>query len=68
MSPNASLLNVEKVVNPPQRPTTNSKRRSGDRLWRAIHVPNKPMRKQPTMLTANVPKGKAEDPKYLPSK
>ena len=61
----ASLLNVEKVVKPPHIPTTSNRRRSGDRLWRAIHVPSSPMRKHPMMFTANVPHGKTAEPSHL---
>ena len=61
----ASLLNVEKVVKPPHTPTTSNRRRSGDRLWRAIHVPSSPMRKHPMMFTANVPHGKTAEPSHL---
>ena len=61
----ASLLNVEKVVKPPHIPTTSNRRRSGDRLWRAIHVPSSPMRKHPMMFTANVPNGKTAEPSHL---
>ena len=64
----ASLLNVEKVVNPPHSPTISSNLNSTGRLWRAIQVPNSPIRKQPTMLTANVPHGNAAEPNHLPTK
>ncbi|SBV93513.1 hypothetical protein KL86DYS1_10887 [uncultured Dysgonomonas sp.] len=48
-----SLANVEKVVKPPQNPVISRNRR----LLEGKRFANKPIQKQPRILTANVPTG-----------
>ena len=52
-----SLLKVEKVVKPPQRPTTNSNLISSVRCHRAMAAVMSPMSKHPMMFVVKVPHG-----------
>jgi hypothetical protein len=57
-SPKVSLLNVEKVLNPPQKPTAQNSRIIGESTCRWSASPTtKPNTKQATIFTTNVPKG-----------
>jgi len=58
MSIKFSLVKLEKVVNPPQKPTMSSKRKSPLIKSLLVLIPAKnPMIKLPTILTVNVPIG-----------
>ena len=55
----ASLENVEKVVNPPQRTTVRKMRHSGVSKLPLSESPyNMPIRKLPRIFTVKVPHGK----------
>ena len=55
-----SLMKVEKVVKPPQKPGVSSRRVAGEagEAMEGMAV-NRPMRKQPATFTTEVPTGKA---------
>lgn len=56
---------AEKVVNPPQKPTTSRNLQFGSKLSDRSESPiNKPIRRQPKTFTARVPQGKLVG-KYL---
>lgn len=56
-------MNVENVVNPPQKPVVRSRRVDGE-MDKAELVDGRdeknPMSRQPRMLTVNVPRGKTD--------
>jgi hypothetical protein len=54
-----SFENVEKVVNPPQKPTMRNKEKDGETFWKRLVAPHRiPMRRQPATLIVKVPHGK----------
>lgn len=55
-----SFENEEKVVNPPKNPVTKKSRHSIETLPLSERPNTIPMRKQPIIFTAIVPKGKVE--------
>ena len=55
--PKDSLAKVLKVVKPPQKPVTSSSFISGDNTPLLTSPTNKPISKEPRILTANVPQG-----------
>ena len=54
-----SFINVENVVNPPQKPVTNTSLVAGDICPPSDRPDSNPIRKQPITFTAIVPQGKA---------
>lgn len=61
MSEKLSFMYVEKVVKPPQKPVVSNSLVAGDIMPFPFHdnPERKPMIRQPNILTAIVPKGKA---------
>ena len=62
--PKLSLANVLKVVKPPQNPVTNSSFIPSEITPLVAQPTNRPISKEPRMLTANVPHGKEEWEKH----
>lgn len=59
MREDVSFMNVEKVVNPPQKPVVSNSFVLGDITFPVQVSPDrKPMTRHPNTLTESVPKGK----------